>query len=408
MKKAFGFTIIELMVVIFVIGILVAVSIVTYNGLTSKSKQTQVTALLKDVSSSLAADYVVNETYPATLDDILNKPGGVSVGDEVTPQYTYNSADNSYCLSAYASGSDVFAYFVTSDDTSPREGACAGHRLTGNLVENGFGENGNNSGFPNFTYNAADSPPGASGSLVANTGSYTFYCSSQRIPIDTSKKYKISGWARQTVPAVTTARIYFGFCPYDADGKAIYPSHYMYRPGTTTTLAQPLKTGDTVVYLSNVSTSWYNTNDSSTHYRSFVFWGYTDGKGKLWPPETYTQNPVHYDMWTGGATNVNTTNNTITLNKPWPGASYPAGHPVSNGASGSTYMYSAASNAITPAIWTQFTSGNLTGVVSGLSGAGSAWPVAATSASVLLGVNAGSPPNTSRQAYGGIDFYQVP
>ena len=46
----------------------------------------------------------------------------------------------------------------------------------------------------------------------------------------------------------------------------------MYRPGTTTTLAQPLHTGDMVVYLTNASSSWYDVAGASTHYRSFIFW----------------------------------------------------------------------------------------------------------------------------------------
>lgn len=407
MKKAYGFTIIELLVVVFIIGIITAVTIVSYSSVTNKAKGTQVTAALKDISNYLASDYMTNETYPSSIDSIINTANGVKVKDNISTEYSYDSSNNSYCLTAHAEGVDSFAHYVTNDDTSPKSGGCTGHRLTDNLVENGLGEKGSNVGFTNFDFTSADSPPDASGSLVAKTGSYVFYCGSQKIPINVNNKYKISGWARQTVSAVTTATWYFGLCPYDADGLLIGPSNYLFRPGTTTTLAQPLKTGDTIVRLTNVSSSWYNTNDTNTHRRSFIFWGYTDGKGKLWPPETYSRNPWYSNMWDGGSTNVNTTNNTITLNKPWPGGNYPAGHPVSNGSAGSTYMYSAAAASLTPATWKKWTSGNITGTVTGLTSAGSSFPISAESASVLIGINASSPPATSRQAVGGIDFYQV-
>ncbi len=407
MKKAYGFSIIELLVVVLIIGILTAIGVVSYNSVTGKSKETQVTASLKDISNFLASDYLMDEVYPASLDNIVNVSGGVKLNDKITPVYSYDSSDNSYCLTAYLEGVDPYPYYVTSEDTSPKKGGCLGHRLTSNFIENGDGSKGNNSGFTNFDYTSADSPPGASGSFVAKTGSYVFYCNSQRIPIDTSNKYKMSGWARQTVPAVTTATWFYGLCPYDADNLLISPNQYMFRPGTTTTLAQPLKTGDTVVSLTNVSSSWYNTNDANTHYRSFVFWGYTDGKGKLWPPETYSRNAWYSNIWDGGSTNVNTTNNTITLNKPWPGGNYPAGQSISNGSSGSTYMYSGAAAALTPATWKQWTSGNITGTVTGLTSAGSAFPASTKSVGILVGINSSSPPATSRQAVGGLDFYQV-
>ena len=162
-----------------------------------------------------------------------------------------------------------------------------------------------------------------------------------------------------------------------------------------------------MVYLNSVA-NWYDVNDANTHYRSFIFWGYTDGKGKTWSPETYSRNTWITNMWDGGASKINTTNKTITLNKAWNGGNYAAGHPVSNGSAGSTYMYSAASNALLDQTWTKYTSGGVTGTVTGLTSAGNAWPKAATSASVMLGINSGSPPATSRPAYGGIDFYQVP
>lgn len=327
MKRAYGFTIIELIIVVVIIGILTAISIVTYNNIQQKSNKTQVLAAIKDISNALASEYLVNESYPNDLSNILNTPDGVKIDRDLKVSYDA-WGQNDYCLTVATGSISPVSYYKDGSDIV--EGGCSGHRISGNFITNGDERVKDNSGFSNFDFNSNDAPPGSDGSFVSRTGNYTFYCSEQKVPISHDKNYKISIWARQTVPAVTTANTYLGLCPYDADNLLIGPTNYMYRPNTTTTLAQPLNKGDTVVKLTNVSSSWYNLNDANTHNRSFIFWGYKDGKGKTWPPETYSRNGWHSDMWTGGATYVNTANNTITLNKPWPGSDYPAGHPVSN------------------------------------------------------------------------------
>ncbi len=401
-----GFTIVELLVVIVIIAVLAAIVIVTFNGLARSATEASLKADLRAAATKLANDNVLAGAYPATLASANEGKGITSSGGTVF-EYTYTALGNTYCLTARSSNPAVDPLYISSSNSAPQSGACAGHAISTNLVVNGDGSSGNNNNFSSFTYDSSDSAPGSTGSFAANTGAYQMICNNQKIEIDPAKRYKLSGWGRQRTTSVT-AGWYLGLCPLDASGNGITPETYMYRPGTTTTLAQPLTTGDTVVYLTSIAASWYDTAGTSTYFRSFIFWGYTDAQGTLWPPETYSRNTWYGDIYSGGVGAVNRTNNTITLNKPWPGKSYPAGHPVSNGGAGSTYMYAAASSATLADSWRQWTSPTITGTVaSGLNSATTAFPPATKSVKILTGINSQSPPATSRPGVGGIQFYEI-
>src|SRR3954464_5492328 len=64
-KKQQGFTIVELLIVIVVIGILAALVITTYNGIQQKGRNTERETDLKAVQGQLEAYYAENGTYPA-------------------------------------------------------------------------------------------------------------------------------------------------------------------------------------------------------------------------------------------------------------------------------------------------------------------------------------------------------
>lgn len=63
-----GFTIVELLIVIVVIGILAALVITTYNGIQQKGRNTERTTDLKAVQGQLEAYYAQNGRYPTTTD----------------------------------------------------------------------------------------------------------------------------------------------------------------------------------------------------------------------------------------------------------------------------------------------------------------------------------------------------
>lgn len=63
-KVASGFTIVELLIVIVVIGILAALVIVTYNGIQSKARDTERKTDVNALSSHLEAYFAQNAKYP--------------------------------------------------------------------------------------------------------------------------------------------------------------------------------------------------------------------------------------------------------------------------------------------------------------------------------------------------------
>ena len=88
MKK--GFTIVELLVVIVVIGILAAITVVSYSGVTSKARTAQAQSNANSVRQVADIYYTDNGYYPATLvafasgSTTTKLPSSVSVISELT------------------------------------------------------------------------------------------------------------------------------------------------------------------------------------------------------------------------------------------------------------------------------------------------------------------------------------
>ncbi len=231
-----------------------------------------------------------------------------------------------------------------------------------NLVANGSGMMGTNYNFTGFAFFPQDLVAGK-GSFFSNTLS-GWKSNDELISVDPSRFYKASANVKG-LPVTTGSRFYMGGAFYDIDGNVVSPQYHMRRPGTDTTLAQPLAPGDTVVHLTSAA-NWY-ASDGATYYRSLQVWGYKNSYGYQYPPYTYTRN-IGYDTWPAGG--VDYVANTVTLNAPWPSSRgnpddpagiWPAGTPVSNGWAGATYKYFAANGISTPTDWT-FVSGVIGGV----------------------------------------------
>lgn len=138
-----GFTIVELLIVIVVIGILAAITIVAYNGIQNRARASSVSSALSQAAKKLAVYQVDNpDLYPAdktALDAI-----GVKDTGSVTYQYTQTSGTpNTYCLTATTG---TTSYKISNTSTAPVAGACAGHGVGGvaaitNLMPNPSFEN---------------------------------------------------------------------------------------------------------------------------------------------------------------------------------------------------------------------------------------------------------------------------
>ena len=115
-----GFTIVELLVVIVVIGILAAITIVSYTGITQRATVATLQSDLDNASKKLKMYYTLYGSYPTAL-NASNCP-------------TAPTADNNYCLPisgsntiSYNGGASNFSlvetngttYYKTTDSSSP-------------------------------------------------------------------------------------------------------------------------------------------------------------------------------------------------------------------------------------------------------------------------------------------------
>ena len=147
-----GFTIVELLIVIVVIGILAAITIVAYNGIQERSRVATVITDLSSAAKLLAVHEVDAGSYPATL-ATANNGQGVKASSGTTYQYTVSGA--TYCLTATKG---TTSYKVSNTTTTPTVGGCAGHGIGGvaavtNLVTNPSFESGVMSNYS--SYNSA-------------------------------------------------------------------------------------------------------------------------------------------------------------------------------------------------------------------------------------------------------------
>ena len=131
-----AFTIVELLVVIVVIGILAAITIVSYSGITSKANIASIQSDLTNASTTLKLDQITsNDNFPTTLALANNGKG-------ITPSQTMDSViyipDNTsnpknFCLQ-YRKGTNTYA---VDNSSVPSSGVCLQ-----NLVTNGDFRNG--------------------------------------------------------------------------------------------------------------------------------------------------------------------------------------------------------------------------------------------------------------------------
>lgn len=120
-SKQTGFTIVELLIVIVVIGILAAITIVAYNGIQERARNTTLISDLTASAKQLRIDQTTNNLFPATIAE-ANSNRGLKASAGTTYSYTVNNASSpqTFCLSA-TNGSQIYS---VSHDGTPTGGGC--------------------------------------------------------------------------------------------------------------------------------------------------------------------------------------------------------------------------------------------------------------------------------------------
>ncbi|WP_227765939.1 type II secretion system protein GspG [Zhaonella formicivorans] len=105
LKDEKGFTLIELMVVVVIIGILAAIAVPAFSNSSDKAKVSKAKADLRTLESALAVYYAENNFYPNSLNDLVTgKYIKRLPKDPWDNDYVYSISSGSYNL--YSKGSD--------------------------------------------------------------------------------------------------------------------------------------------------------------------------------------------------------------------------------------------------------------------------------------------------------------
>lgn len=261
---------------------------------------------------------------------------------------------------------------------------------TANMIHNGNGSLGmENFTGPGWRRYPEDAPVGAGASFGITYPGVVWL--DKHLAVDSSRKYRMTATVRQANPDYSGSdRYYMALSPFDSDGRDVSTWQYSRHLDTLTTLAEPLNPGDATATLASAE-GW-----KVTTHNLLVIYEYVDGSGKHWGTE-YSR--IRQDF-------ASIEGNTLTLQEPWAGKTYPAGTQVGQGLWGRSYMYPLTPTNI-PHEWTPYDSQIVGGVHDG-NGAVATTAFPAPTASVRVGFLFNYTGQTeSRHRVANIGFFDV-
>lgn len=133
-----GFTIVELLIVVVVIAILATITIIAYNGITTRTRQSMMQSDLQQTSKLIENYKTTNGSYPSVL-GALNDGRGVKASNGA--QYAYTTSGNDYFLTIGSSPAQSVGPYKISNTTGRIEsGTWSGHdaMLSGYPTRGGY------------------------------------------------------------------------------------------------------------------------------------------------------------------------------------------------------------------------------------------------------------------------------
>jgi len=133
-RKHGGFTIVELLVVIVVIGILAAIIVISFNGITSKSQEISVKHDMKNIAKQVEVYKIDGGRYPTStqLQDLgikVNKPTYGVNPTGATIFYCVDNAGTAFSIVARVKSNTLTQYLSSTGQTSTYSGSATAPQL---------------------------------------------------------------------------------------------------------------------------------------------------------------------------------------------------------------------------------------------------------------------------------------
>lgn len=236
MKNSRGFTIVELLIVIVVIGILAVITIVAYNGIQQRALNTTLTTNLANAAKQMGAAYANSGVYPTTIPSDMKYSNGVGMSLATTGDAT------TFCINAQlATSGDILRMYYDSSGNGAATGVCSGATISGseagvmkpNLISNpeftnGWSMNLSVAGQAMTTRSGTASDPYPTKPVLIwtndvsrTTGWAVLAGAVNYSQILNTKTYQISYWVRKTGAGFTGTSNRFGVMDGSATNKAI-------------------------------------------------------------------------------------------------------------------------------------------------------------------------------------------